>query len=267
LSRADKPITERSRSKVDESAIKLHRRELRVGAHIYQVLSPRPGTTALWATNYFHHTWHIVCDAAGWKFMARLFWGLACDNRPNTLVWIGPELLQPVPFDQEKSLPVMLVPSSITHVSGKELQSISAALRKHVKPTGTVCWRTWSLSGERDADDRYATRRVRTSLEAGAITVRADSLAWRTLARWLKYQSDQGLSHYPTTYEYLDDANTPNRLGHSAIEGEIQFYRDFARISRRTANARQHILDRQPGLSGEELRDAIHQNAPAITWK
>ncbi len=265
MSRVDKPLSKHSRENVECSNIKLHLRQVQIGEHEYRVISPRPGMAVRWATNYHHDTWHIICDTPGWKLLTRLFWGLGYEKHPNTLIWIGADSLQPVPFDQEPSRPIFIVPTTITHINRGDLQRLAHRLSQSPRSSSTIRWRTWGLSGERMHTSNFVPRHIHTDLEAGAITIRADANALCTVAEWLCLQDELGLARSRMTYEYLDDANWPAMSSHSHIEGEVQYYRDFALISRRSANARARIIDGDADIDGDILRAAVHQAAPALT--
>ena len=81
--------------------LKMHLREVRVGSYTYRVVSLRASTTTRFSTNYFHQTWHLLTDGEGAALLARLFWGLAFQRMPGTLLLIEAEHLVPTPFEAD----------------------------------------------------------------------------------------------------------------------------------------------------------------------
>lgn len=125
--------------------LKLHRRVMRLDGRDYTVLSPRPGTRARFATNFFHQTWHILSDRAGAGLLARLLWGLSYERHPDTLIVIDRPFLDPTPFEGEAADPVVLVPRGLTPLSEAAARALRRALPLRSAPDGTVRWRTPGL--------------------------------------------------------------------------------------------------------------------------
>jgi len=125
--------------------LKLHRHVARLDGHPYTVITLRPGTTARFATNNFHGTWHILTDLRGARLLARLAWGLAYQRAPGTVVLVDRAFLDTDPFEGNPSDPVALLRTDLTRLTataGRELRRFAARV---TAPTGTVRWRTPGL--------------------------------------------------------------------------------------------------------------------------
>jgi len=261
MTRLRKPISAVNRALVEGDGLKLHVRDVRLGPRIFHVISPRPGFSAKFATNYFHDTWHIVCDVSGWRLLSRVFGALAVGREENSIFWIGPDLMEPAPFDQEPSRPVVIVPSTVTHIAKDDLKQLIVKLKRTRFPTRTIRWGTPTIKDSRAAEYLERPRYVETNLEGGAVTIRAESSALRALSEYV--HPDLGVN-MKTTHTYVDDVRGRRWENHNQVDGEVQFYRHFAMISRESAGHRKQILDVNPALKGDALVREIH-NSP-IRW-
>jgi len=250
-----------NREKVEDDRLKFHVRDVRLGTRVFRVISPRPGLSMRFATNYFHDTWHIVCDGNGWRLLSRVFGSLSIEKMPNTLFWIGPELMEPAPFDQEPSRPVLIVPSTVTHIGKDDVKQLVVKLKRCRYPSRTIRWNAPPDIERVLLRWLEKPRHVETRLVGGAITIRAEALALRELS-WRTYP-DLDLKT-KTTYFYLDDARGLRWMDHGNVDGEIQYYRHFAMISRESATTRKRILDRNPVLQGDALVQEIHDSP--VRW-
>src|SRR5437764_708249 len=98
------------------SRLKVHLRLLRIGGATYRVVTLRPGARVAFSTNFYHQTWHIVTDERGARLLARLFWGLAFQHQPGTLVLVHGDHLLPTPFEAERSDPFLIIPTGLTGI-------------------------------------------------------------------------------------------------------------------------------------------------------
>jgi hypothetical protein len=198
-------------------------------------------------------------------FMANILCALSFENRSNTLFWIDADWMQPVPFDQEKSRALVIVPTTISHVNKGELKEVLKRLERPRRPDGTVTLRNWSLPTRTDIDE-YGPRRVTTTLEAGVVTIRADRAALKVLSEWL-FRQAKSLPDIPSTYEEVDRVRQFKHwhTSHWQIDGEIQYYRNFALISRYTASVRSKVIDKNPDLPREQVLEEVYSREPA--WK
>ena len=259
-----KPMSATNRELVDRDRMKFHVRDVRVGARLFRVISPRPGLSIRVATNYFHNTWHIVCDGNGWRLMSRVFASLSIEKVPNTLFWIGPELMDPAPFDQEPSWPVIIVPSTVTHVGKDDIKQLVTKLSRYPHPGRTIRWSAPKVDPDVpiwDTEYLKKPRYVHTDLEGGAVTIRAEASALRELSRHIC--PDLGAS-IKTTHSYIDDAQGMRWVSHWQMDGEVQYYRHFGMMSRESAGLRKQILDQNPALKGDALVRKIHDSR--IRW-
>lgn len=127
------------------SRIKVHLRLLRIRGATYRVVTLRPGTRVAFSTNFFHQTWHIVTDERGARLLARLFWGLAFQRQPGTLVLVHGDYLVPTPFEAERSDPFLIIPTGLTGNDAAGLRRLKSRLAHLGPPTTTIRFRTFGL--------------------------------------------------------------------------------------------------------------------------
>jgi hypothetical protein len=127
--------------------MKLHRRRMRLDGRDHTVVTLRPGTDARFSTNHYHGAWHVLSDWHGARVLARLFWGLAYQRVPRTLVVIDPPFLDPDPFDARPSAPIALVPTPLTALPERAARDLRRQLPLRGPGEGTVRWNTRGLAG------------------------------------------------------------------------------------------------------------------------
>lgn len=126
--------------------MKLHRTTAYLDGRPYTLITLRPSTTARFAVNHFHDSWHVLSDQAGARLFARLLWGLAYGRHENTLVVIDRRFLAPTPFEAEPSLPIVLFATERTPFGGRAARDLRRLLPAPATPDGTVRWQTHGLT-------------------------------------------------------------------------------------------------------------------------
>lgn len=106
--------------------VELHRREMLLDRKLYTVLSPRPTSPFRFATNLYHDTWHVLSDARGAHLLGRMFWSMAYQRKPNTIMVIDYPLLVTNPFDADQSSPILM---SNTNLGGLSKTAIAQLKR------------------------------------------------------------------------------------------------------------------------------------------
>lgn len=138
--------------------LRCHLRQIRVGKHTFQVLTPRPQDGLRFSTNYFHDTWHIVCSPGHVRALRRLFWATAFERHDNSLILLSGALLNPTPFDAAPSLPVILANSERTTLRHDDVALLLKLAAREHHPDGTVKLQTFGLDAI-DALEREDRRR------------------------------------------------------------------------------------------------------------
>ncbi|GAA3202848.1 hypothetical protein [Actinocorallia longicatena] len=244
--------------------MKLHRRSLRLDGRPYTVVTPRPGTTARFSTNFFHETWHVLSDDRGARLFGRLLWGLAYQARPGTVVAIGPAFLDPTPFDADPADPIVLLPAWHTGLTPRAIKDLRTGLRRGGSD-GTVRWRTPGLDAAL-ADVRGWYRRTvpahhhrdsgDVTRAGGAIVLRPGSaLEART---WAVSAADLDSARYGTDHAYLGEhGRWPT--------GEVQIFRNYREKIGTARRARAEVL-RRPGTPAgpDALRRAVWDQVAVI---
>lgn len=118
--------------------LKLHRRSYELDGERYAVLSPRPTTTARFATTEFHETWHILCDVEGAELLGRLAWAMAFQTRPHTLLLVDLPLIAPDPFAVSPSSPILIVNTDLEAPSPAAIEALLAQLPQGEASEGSV---------------------------------------------------------------------------------------------------------------------------------
>ncbi|MFC8448907.1 hypothetical protein [Kitasatospora sp. NPDC057223] len=230
---------------------------MRLDGRDYTVLSPRPGTRARFATNFFHQTWHVLSDRAGAGLLARLLWGLSYERHPNTLIVIDRPFLDPTPFEGEAADPVVLVPRDLTPLSEAAARALRRALPLRPAPDGTVRWRTPGLDLAL-ADIEGWHEKVREDYRrqrdfAGLVTRRgglimiaappAELRCWAVDAARL----GEG-TRYDSDYTYLGEG--------CPAEGEIQIFGRYRAMVSSAVVARREVLSED---TGEDLPQTVRE--------
>ncbi|GAA1226539.1 hypothetical protein GCM10009665_16340 [Kitasatospora nipponensis] len=223
--------------------LKLHRHRLRLDGRDRTVLSLRPGSTARFATNHFHGTWHLLSDPAGARLLARLLWGLSYERHPDTLIVIDRPFLDPTPFEGEPSAPFVLAPRDLTPLGDGAARALRRALPLAGPPAGTVRWRTpgldlaltdparWAEQVERESR-RHADPRAVVTRRSGLLVFAAPPAGLR---RWAVGVAGLDTTRRPMDYTYLTDP-----AWHA--DGEVQVFRDYRAMVSSAVTARQEIL-------------------------
>ncbi|WP_051814227.1 hypothetical protein [Kitasatospora sp. MBT63] len=244
--------------------MKLHRRVLRLDGREYTVLGLRPGTTARFATNRYHGTWHLLSDRAGAQLLARLLWGLSYERHPGTLVVIDRPFLDPTPFEGEASDPVVLVPRGLTPLADGAARALRRALPLAPPPAGTVRWRTHGLDLAL-ADPGGWDERVRAQFRregddgstvlrrGGLVTVSASPRALREWAVDAARLGDRG--PYEMDYTFLGEG--------CDAPGEVQTFRRYRSMVSSAVVAHREILAEDTGRDlPQSVRERIwHRSA------
>ena len=261
--------------------MKVHLRLVNVRGYTYRVITLRPGTEAAFSTNYFHDTWHIVSDAHGARFLARLMWGLSYQRHPGTIILLHGEHIQPTPFGAEKSDPIALLPPALTRHDAKTLRLLHKQL-KHLGPSqGTVRWQTFGLDQEleewredqnRDwsverSDELWSWQEKQQLWKAEQMFRRGGFVCYAAPPEIMRRQaiivSLMQTDQFGTDYHYLAD----NNRGHWA-DGEVQIFRDYHARRAAAAQARQEVLQ-QDNLPTEPwlLYQVIATRRDEILWR
>jgi len=203
-----------------ESRLKMHLRLLRIGGATYRVVTLRPSTRVAFSTNFFHQTWHIVTGQQGARLLARLFWGLAFQRQPGTLVLVHGAHLLPTPFEAERSDPFLIVPAGLTGIDRDALRYLKNYLPHLGPPTTTIRWLTFGLdlALRQDQEDsvelgrgenKHLWRQERMSRLGGFIVYQAPPaiLRWQAL-RLHGLQVRESDSIYAMDYHFLAESSS-----------------------------------------------------------
>jgi hypothetical protein len=139
---------------VELDRLKVHRRDLMLDGERFTVLSPRPQTTARFATNRFDETWPIACDADSARFLGRVLWAMAFQHGSATITVIDQTFL--VPTDPtDPSDPIVVVNADLASPSPDGMAALRSRLPlASTKSEGTVRLQTRGLDlalADRDA--------------------------------------------------------------------------------------------------------------------
>lgn len=243
---------------------KLHRRSAVLDGRTFTIVSPRPSSRHRFATNRYHETWHVLSDVAGAHLIARLFWWLSYQRKPNTVVVIDGPLLVPNPFDADPSAPIVVYNTDHTHLTGQAQRDLTRSRRRLGPPEGTVRLHVRGLQDElakpRAERDRAwqlvdQLQYLRTELVAdterknGPIVIRAhpDYLRW-----WALHIHQLGWWYRGTDSWYLE------RLARDWPDGEIQIFQRFASMVRTAVATRNQLLP------GEDHRELLSDERAAV---
>jgi hypothetical protein len=138
--------------------LKLHRRSFELDGERFAVLSPRPETTARFATTEFHETWHILGDVEGAELLGRLAWATAFQTRPHTLLLIDLPLIAPDPFDASPTSPILIVNTDLGAPSPAGIEALHAKLPQTDPSEGSVRLMTAGFDRALTDVDRFWTQ-------------------------------------------------------------------------------------------------------------
>lgn len=232
---------------------------MRLGKRAFSVLSLRPGTPHRFATNRFHDTWHILCNAGSAHYLARLLWALSFDNRPNTILVIDGASLVANPFDADPSLAFAFVNRDTTSLDGATARDLARRLplgtgHQPTSSDGTVVMRSDSRPAalqealNRPHDDNWwhkPRRNPTTRRVANLITFSLAAPDLRELSLQTDFFDDMKISGAAVFFAEYGKGYSP-----SFPEGEIQNVADF---DLKVARARRRRTALFPGRDDELL--------------
>jgi hypothetical protein len=128
-----------------QERLKVHRRSLRLDGDLYTVLSPRPSTTARFATSGRQGRWHVLTDADGAQLLARLCWAMAYQRQARTMTLIDPAFLVPDPLAAVPSAPIVIVNRDLGPLSPGAAAALRPQLPFEMPSAGTVALQTRGL--------------------------------------------------------------------------------------------------------------------------
>ncbi|GAA4566396.1 hypothetical protein GCM10023193_43000 [Planotetraspora kaengkrachanensis] len=238
---------------------------LRADGRDYNVITLRPGAGARYSTNRYHETWHILSDVHGARLLGRLLWGLSYQRVPGTVVVIGPQHLDPNPFDAEPADPIALVPSHLTTLTARASRSLRRLLAAPATPDGTVRWHTWSLDPAvaelrawrpgaawpawRPPADPYG---VAIDRIGGLLTLRGSPAVLREWAVDVARVGDH--PHRGVDYTYLGSGDA---IG-CRSDGEVQVFGDYhQRVSVARVSRREVLAGVPAGASADDVNPRV----------
>jgi hypothetical protein len=256
------------------SRLKVHLRLMRIRGTTYRVVTLRPGTRVAFSTNFFHQTWHIVTDERGARLLARLFWGLAFQHQPGTLVLVHGDYLLPTPFEAERSDPFLIVPTGITGIDAAGLRCLKSRLAHLEPPTTTIRWQTFGLDvaltqqqagrvGLHRDENRHLWHQERMSRLGGFIVYQAPPAILRSQAlRIHRLHVPPSDDLYAMDYHFLAETSSKNSWFGG---GEVQIFCDYEDRVAAATEARHEFLanPRQPVLS-EDMQEIISRRRDQI---
>ncbi|MCU0686355.1 MAG: hypothetical protein MUF34_29595 [Polyangiaceae bacterium] len=247
------------------AADKLHLRVETIGRRAYRIASLRSGCGATYSTNYYHETWHVLCNPPGAATFARLLWGLSFQKQPGTLVCIHGQHLRPTPFDADPSDPIVLVPTALTPVIADDLRALRERLRRPSREGTRINWPTFGLDlalaeraeayettwrarrweWQRDGD-RLDVRRA-----GGCVVMAGPACALREAALGVHRMATRG-----TVYSGQNaiELGARGKRGPHSSPGEVQMFDRYHPMLSEAAEARRRVLaDGQARASHDEL--------------
>lgn len=235
------------------SRMKVHLRLVPIRGTLYRVVTLRPGTDATFSTNYYHDTWHILSDRHGSRLLARLFFGLAFQKHPNTLLLLAGKHLHPSPFDASPSRPVVVAAKGVCPIVRKDLEVLKARLNA-LPPSTTIRWDTrnftrydpppnWNRpSWPRPPRDEMFESGGFVCYHAPADELKAEAI---TIGRMIPCARYGGMD-----YHFLAYGTHP--------DGEVQVFEDYRERLSASVVARRCVLERlDRQLPPDELEDRI----------
>jgi hypothetical protein len=233
----------------DLQRLKVHRRTTMLDGQSYTLLAPRPGDPPRFATNRRHGAWQVVTDQSGVLLLGRLFWAMAFQRRPRTVVVIDPAVLVPNPFDGEPSVPIVIVNLDLGPFDRSAVDALCGQLPFSAPSDGTVVLQTRGLDLAL-ADWEAFSRRERKA-----------SPAWRTRASRRFIERVNGMlvitAPPPVLRSWGASISLPQSRESSTPDGEIRLLEAFSDRVAQAQAVRERLF---PGrahaeLSEEELRE------------
>ncbi|MGI5129243.1 hypothetical protein ACQEVB_20730 [Pseudonocardia sp. CA-107938] len=257
--------------------MKVHRRVLRLAGRELTVLTLRPGSSARFATNWFHGTPHVLSDLHGARVLGRLLWALSYDRHPQTIVLL--DRLDPNPFDAEPSLPAVFGVAGRTVLDTAVLRGLRRALPLRSPSAGTVRLQTHGLDAavarsrayggpptaeqmrlfaEQDNQAPMSARATRVAEASGVFVHLAEPELLRTWAVQVARLGDGMRSGMD--YAYLHDgARWPTDVG------EVQVFADYrARVTAARVARAELLAGRDAPTDPAEIREAVWRRGAAV---
>jgi hypothetical protein len=240
----------------------MHRRSVLLDGSAFTVLALRPSASCRFSTNFFHDTWHVLSDASGARLLGRVFWSMAYQRHPNTVVVIDQRHLVPNPFDADPASPIVIANSDLGGISRTALSQLKRQLPFATPSAGTVRLATAgldSVGADRDHLDAHQKRtgdRYNPDRQRGWITrvngmvVLAGKPA--TLQWWAMWCRGLGDPFYKGT-DYAELSTTEHGTG------EVQIFERFHAMVSEAADVRSRLF---PGAHHRELLD----DERAMVW-
>ncbi len=237
--------------------LKVHRRAVRVGQRVFQVLSLRPATRVRFSSNFFHDTHHILTGTAGVRVLSQVFWALAFQRVPHTIFLIDGEHLEPTPFEADPALPIAIVPEALTHVDGPTLRQLRA--RMPLRSDGTVRLTCFDLAARAEARDWRTWRQLAAQRPRERMGERGGFRCYTAPPDILR---DEALTLYGMAgcrgdgYHYLAHQGSWSH----APDGEVQVLEAFAERARSAQVARAEVPP-EGRLASDAEKEAIYRAA------
>jgi hypothetical protein len=206
--------------------------------------------------------------------LARLFWGLAFQRQPGTLLLVHGDHLLPTPFEAEGSDPFLIVPTGITGVDAARLRILKSRLSHLGPPSTTTRWLTFGLDAAlgqnkdetielRRPEHKHLWQQERMLRRGGFIVYQAPPaiLRWQALRiHALQVRPGDGLN--AMDYHFLAESSSKDsRFG----DGEVQIFADYRDRVAAAMEARNELIanPRQPVLS-ETMQEYISRRRDRI---
>jgi hypothetical protein len=221
--------------------LKLHLRQLTIGATTYRLITLRPATAVSFSTNLYHDTWHILSDLRGARLLARLLWGLAYQREPGTMVLIHARHLRPTPFDADPSDPILLIPAHLTGLDAKAFRQLKSRLGRLGPPQQTIRWQTFGIDAALEGrTGRPAYRRLE------AFSGRAQREATCRCGGFICYTASPGILREEAlaVHDLRPYLGGMDYLFLPWPDGEIQVFADYHRRLSEAAQGRRDVLAR-----------------------
>jgi hypothetical protein len=215
-----------------QNALKLHLYIVEVHEYTYRVLMLRPSEGVRFSNNYYHDTWHLLAGIGGAEILAQLFWGMAFQRQPGTLLMLDAPHLTPTPFEAAAPLPVLIAQAGLARMDDDSLRALRRKLSQRKAPTATVKWKTFGFDDSEafyrqlrpyyEQEEAHLWKRERMSLRGGMICYTAPPLVLRAQAHAVRRARDSFFFGSSYTYLAADD-----RWRRGTPEGEVQIFSDF----------------------------------------
>jgi hypothetical protein len=230
--------------------LKLHLRQLTIGATTYRLITLRPATAVSFSTNLDRDTWHILSDLRGARLLARLLWDLAYQREPGTMVLIYGRHLRPTPFDADPSDPILLIPAHLTGPDAKAFRQLKSRLGRLGPPQQTIRWQTFGMDAALEGNpDPFGYRRweaIRDPARREAMRVHAQREKMCRCGGFVCYTASPGILREEALAVYHLRPEFDGMGYHflAREDGEVQIFADYHRRLSEAAQARRDVLAR-----------------------